>query len=69
MKLKKARNRQVVVKGYAIQVEKQNGYLSIQSHSGYPYRVPDDYVMVTLHDDHGDEFYIIAHKDTEAGAE
>jgi hypothetical protein len=67
MKLKNAKDQQVTVKGYCIEVVKQKGYLSIQSGPGYPYVVPEDYVMATCNDDNGDEFYIIAHKSMFAG--
>ena len=72
MKLKNATDKQVVVKGYAVDVECWRGYMSFQvSYSDClcRYVFPDDYVCVTLNDDQGREFYIIAPKDTPAGEE
>ena len=67
MKLGKAKDQQVTVKGYCVEVVKQKGYMTVQSGPGYPYVVPDSYVMATCHNDRGDEFYIVAPKDMFAG--
>lgn len=66
-KLKNATDRQVTVKGYAVEVEKQDGFLTLGTGLKYPFVLPDDYVCVTLNDDFGREFYILAHKNTPIG--
>lgn len=50
---------QITIKGYAIEVERQNGYMSIRTEGGYgsDYVLPDNYVCITFHDDNGNECY------------
>lgn len=68
LKLKKSLDQQVVAKGYAIEVKKQDGYVSFRGGYGeHDFRMPDDYVMVTLNDDFGNEWYIFGPKSMEVG--
>jgi hypothetical protein len=59
MKLKKVKDRLFSVTGYAIEVTKQHGYMTVQTGPGYPYVVPEDYVCVTFNNETGDELYLL----------
>lgn len=51
---------QFTVKGYAVEVAEQEGYMSLRTGYGSgDYVVPDNYVCITFHDDDGNECYLL----------
>lgn len=50
---------QIKIEGYAVDVGEQDGYMSIRTgyDQGPHYRLPDNYVAITFHDDYGNECY------------
>ena len=47
--------------GYVVEVEEGNGYLSYPSTgSGYAAAMPEDTILITFHDEEGNENYLLA---------
>lgn len=64
MKAKNAQDRKLRLRGYVADVERNNGYMTLPTNDRYDVAAPDDFVLLICHDDNGDEFYVMCHKDT-----
>lgn len=66
MKAKNSVDQQIRVPGYVVEVESAGGMaIETGEWSDPGYRLPDDYVLVTFHDDDGNECYLFMPEDSE----